>query len=295
MVAANLRKLGFGQIVTLEALLRLRNVTHAAEETNQSRPAVSASLRRLREILADELLVPKGRDLTLTELGASILAPTQAILLQADAIYSPSNFDCRTSTRNFNLLADEQSLELCLPHLAWAFEKEAPHAHLSVGLLRSDSADRFERGEIDLLLSPDYVLSTQHPSCNLYNSGWVIVASADNDLYGTAPTVEQLRSARHVVRETRGNKFGYASLDVALRTPTYAMMVSVIAGSSMLGIVPTRIGERFVTEHRLKLLTHPEPPEEMRHLMQWHRHRVTDAGVNWFRRLCADLGVFRKK
>src|SRR3546814_10368684 len=110
MAATNLKNLGLGRIIILEALLRLRSVTRAAEETHQSRPSVSLALRCLREILSDELLVQKGRELSLTSVGASLLAPTQALLLQAEAIYSPIQFDCRTSTRTFTLVADEQSL-----------------------------------------------------------------------------------------------------------------------------------------------------------------------------------------
>src|SRR3546814_8749944 len=93
------------------------------------------------------------------------------------------------------------------------------------------SPDRFDRGEIDLLLSPDYILSKIHPSRHLFNSGWAIVAAADNDCYGPAPTLEQFRSARYVVREMRGNRFDFGSLDIAVHTPTYAMMISVIEGS----------------------------------------------------------------
>src|SRR3546814_18790739 len=85
MAATNLKNLGLGRIIILEALLRLRSVTRAAEETHQSRPSVSLALRCLREILSDELLVQKGRELSLTSVGASLLAPTQALLLQAEA------------------------------------------------------------------------------------------------------------------------------------------------------------------------------------------------------------------
>src|SRR3546814_608476 len=197
-----------------------------------------------------------------------------------------------TSTRTFTLVADEQSLELCFPALAWAFAAAAPHAHLIVDLLRRDSPDRFDRGEIDLLLSPDYILSKIHPSRHLFNSGWAIVAAADHDCYGPAPTLEQFRSARYVVREMRGNRFDFGSLDIAVHTPTYAMMISVIEGSSMLGVVPKRVGEKFAEKYGLKLLVHPDPPEDIRHLIQWHRHRIADTGVNWFRRLCIGLPVF---
>ena len=288
----NLNSLGLGLIITLEALLRLRNITRAAAEIHQSRPAVSGALRRLREILGDELLVPNGRELMLTPLGAMLLEPTQAILLQARAAYAQDKFDCRTSTRTFTLLADEQSLELCLPDINRAFTIAAPRARLNLGLLRREGMERFSRGEIDLLLGPDSVMAPIHPSCLLYQEDWVIVVWTGNARYGPAPTLDDLRAARHVIRETHGQWFDHSPLDIAIQVPTYRMMIPAILESDLMGIVPRRIGEKFAADHRLKLLVHPDPPRDIRHCLQWHRHRDSDAGVNWFRRLSAGLPVF---
>src|SRR3546814_13156924 len=112
------------------------------------------------------------------------------------------------------------------------------------------SSDVCSSDLIDLLLSPDYILSKIHPSRHLFNSGWAIVAAADNDCYGPAPTLEQFRSARYVVREMRGNRFDFGSLDIAVHTPTYAMMISVIEGSSMLRSEERRVGKECVSTCR---------------------------------------------
>src|SRR3546814_19038258 len=112
MAATNLKNLGLGRIIILEAVLRLRSVTRAAEDTHQSRPSVSLALRCLREILSDELLVQKARELSLTSVGTSLLAPTQALLQQAAAIYSPIQFDCRHHTRTITLLAHDHQNKL---------------------------------------------------------------------------------------------------------------------------------------------------------------------------------------
>src|SRR3546814_11013955 len=93
--------------------------------------------------------------------------------------------------------------------------------------------------------SSDLILSKIHPSRHLFNSGWAIVAAADNDCYGPAPPLEQFRSARYVVREMRGNRFDFGSLDIACHTPHYATMNAVIAGSTLLGGVPYRGGEKI--------------------------------------------------
>jgi DNA-binding transcriptional LysR family regulator len=45
-------------LVTLDALLDERNVTHTAERLGLTQPAVSAQLARLRRIFDDPLLMP---------------------------------------------------------------------------------------------------------------------------------------------------------------------------------------------------------------------------------------------
>src|SRR3546814_8341439 len=54
----------------------------------------------------------------------------------------------------------------------------------------------------------------------------------------------------------RGNRFDFGSLDIAVHTPTYAMMISVIEGSSMLGVVPKRVGEKFAEKYGLRSEEH---------------------------------------
>src|SRR3546814_18987084 len=110
--------------------------------------------------------------------------------------------------------------------------------------------------------SSDLILSKIHPSRHLFNSGWAIVAAADNDCYGPAPTLEKFRSARYVVREMRGNRFDFGSTDIEVHTPTYAMMVSVLEGSSMMGVVTESVGEKLDEKYGLKLQVNTTTNEE---------------------------------
>ncbi|MEJ0022241.1 MAG: LysR family transcriptional regulator [Alphaproteobacteria bacterium] len=58
----------------LEALLRRRNVTHAAADVGLSQPAMSRALARLRDVLGDPLLVRAGGGLALTPKAARLAA-----------------------------------------------------------------------------------------------------------------------------------------------------------------------------------------------------------------------------
>lgn len=56
-------------LVTLDALLVCRNVTHAARRIGQTQPSVSRALARLRDLLGDDLLVRSSTGFKLTARG----------------------------------------------------------------------------------------------------------------------------------------------------------------------------------------------------------------------------------
>ena len=79
----NINRVDLNLLVYLDALLRERNVTQAANQLNLSQPAMSNGLRRLRELFDDPLLVRTSDGMTPTE-RALELEPNSA----ADAAYS---------------------------------------------------------------------------------------------------------------------------------------------------------------------------------------------------------------
>jgi DNA-binding transcriptional LysR family regulator len=66
----------------LHALLTECSVSNAARRLNQSQPAVSTALRRLRDITGDQLLVRSRNGMTPTERGAGLLEPVKIALQQ---------------------------------------------------------------------------------------------------------------------------------------------------------------------------------------------------------------------
>ena len=57
MREVNLSGVDLNLLPALEALLKRRNVSHAAEDVGLSQPAMSRALARLRDVLGDALLV----------------------------------------------------------------------------------------------------------------------------------------------------------------------------------------------------------------------------------------------
>src|SRR4051795_7056357 len=81
-------------VVVLDALLQEASVTGAGHRLSLSQPAVSGSLRRLRQVFDDELLVREGRSMRLTPF-AEQLAPvvTQVVAEFEHLFWSRPAFD----------------------------------------------------------------------------------------------------------------------------------------------------------------------------------------------------------
>ncbi len=73
----NAKRIVLNLLVSLEALLRDANVSHAAARLNSSQPALSAQLRKLRDMFDDPLLVPadSGRGMVPTAGAIELAAP----------------------------------------------------------------------------------------------------------------------------------------------------------------------------------------------------------------------------
>ena len=74
----HLNRFDLNLLIALDALLREKNVTRAAERVFLSQPAMSAALQKLRAYFNDPLLVRVGRDLQLTPKGLSLVEPLKA-------------------------------------------------------------------------------------------------------------------------------------------------------------------------------------------------------------------------
>ena len=76
-------------LVYLDALLREKNVTRAADHLGISQPALSNSLRRLRKLFDDPLLVRTSEGMTPTERALELQPDIREILASVDRAVQP--------------------------------------------------------------------------------------------------------------------------------------------------------------------------------------------------------------
>src|SRR5882757_6555991 len=92
----------------LYLLLCEKNVSRVALKLNQPQPSISASLRKLRELTGDPLLVRGARGMVVTGYGASLLEPAKRILDETERLFvQKTAFVPQAEARTFHLAAPD--------------------------------------------------------------------------------------------------------------------------------------------------------------------------------------------
>ena len=111
-------KIDLHLIRVLHTVLTERSVSRAAVRLGMHQPAVSAALKRLRDLAGDPLLVRSGASMMPTDAALRMVEPAALILRSAEALFSDARgFDPRTATRTFRVAASDYLDHLFLPQL----------------------------------------------------------------------------------------------------------------------------------------------------------------------------------
>ena len=91
-------KIDLHLIRVLHTVLTERSVSRAALKLGMYQPAVSAALKRLRDLSGDPLLVRSGAGMVPTDAGLRMIDPSASILRAAEMLFSDARgFEPQTS------------------------------------------------------------------------------------------------------------------------------------------------------------------------------------------------------
>ena len=286
-------------LVALNILLEERNVTLAARRLHISQSALSGALARLREYFGDELLVPVGRAMVPTPRAESLAEPVRAVLLQVrSSIASKSQFDPATSERRFNILTSDYLIAVLLGEVIRRASLIAPGVGFDVQHVQDRPIERLERGEVDLLITPEPFTSDAHPFELLFQDDHVVIAAEDNPAVRVGLDLERFLELGQV-----GVRFGSDRMpayeDWVLTTTSHRRRLEVVAssftavpflvaGTGRIALLPRRLASHFARLLPLKIFAAPIELPPLREVMQWNRFNDQDPGLRWL------LGLLRE-
>jgi DNA-binding transcriptional LysR family regulator len=232
----------------LDALLRERNVSRAAERLALSQPAVSNALSRLRELLDDPLLVRVGRVMQPTPRALSLEAPIRAALQQIhSSLNAGQSFDPARSQQRFTIAVTDYVELLCMPGLLQRLSQRAPGIHIAIRQLTPTlPAEAMDKGEIDLALGRFLSLPERFQRRHWAEETLQLVARKDHPQLREPLDVAGFLALRHLWvhgGQTRGMVDQWLDQQglqrqIVYTTPNYLQAAHVVAASDLAVVLP---------------------------------------------------------
>ena len=285
-----------GLLLAFDALIRDKNVTHAAARLNITQSALSARLTRLRQLLGDPLFIPStsGRGMVASP-HALALQPELARLLEqlSDFIGMAKVFDPATSKRIFRIAATDNPVSILAPDLIASLRLQAPHAKVAFTMPnKARIAEDLEQGEIDVFIGAAEDGAPGLIARKLFQEEFVTAQRRGHPRGNTPLTLDEFCALDHLLISTSGGHFA-GMIDTALtelgRTrqvsisvQSYALAPLILASTDLVCTLPRRFLQRF--DQVLDLIAAPLELAPFEMSLFWHPRMGADAAHAWLRK-----------
>ncbi len=289
-------KIDLHLIRVLHTVLTERSVSRAALRLGMYQPAVSAALKRLRDLAGDPLLVRSGSGMVPTEAGLRMVEPAAHILRSAEMLFSDArSFDPASTTQTFSLAASDYMDPKFLPMLVAQLKAQAPNCLIDIHPLSADADYRRQlaMGQVDVVIGnwpkpPDdlhlgrlfgdevvCLVANHHPAVK---RGWDQEAWLAIDHIAPMPTHPGARGVIDDHLATQG-----LVRNIAVRCPHFGLIPAMVADSLLVLTTGRHYCERFVDTLPVQILPPAVPFPRMMYYQLWHERTHGSAAGRWLR------------
>jgi DNA-binding transcriptional LysR family regulator len=289
-------KIDLHLIRVLYTVLKEQSVSKAASRLGMHQPAVSAALRRLRDLVGDPLLVRSGNSMVTTEVGQRMLEPSGQLLRHAETMLAQAmGFDAATTTHTFSVAASDNLDPEFLPRLLARIKRLAPMASLEIHALNghSDYREQLQSGQFDVvianwlrpaedlhrtLLFEDEIVclvSEKHPAVR---RGWTVEEwlacdhAAPTPMHpGASSVIDDLLSERGLVR------------NINTRCAYFGLIPPMVASSLLVLTSGRHFCERTLAQWRLVIVPCPVDLPLLQYHQLWHPRSHGALSSRWLR------------
>lgn len=287
-------------LTSLDALLEERNVTRAARRLGVTQPAVSHALRKLRDLLGDELLVRTARGMQATPRAIELRPAVRAALEAAEVVLQAAPaFDPARAERVFTMFVVDQASYQLLPALAARLAREAPHVRIDVRPISTRFADDLA-GDLDLAVGAFFDAPSGIREEALWDETFACVLRRDHPAARGRFDLARYLALPHLLVAPRGRP-GSAIDDqlarsghrrrIVLMVPHFLVAPHVVAASDLVWTAPRGIARAFAAQLPLKLREPPLATRGFTVAMRWHVRLDRDPGLAWLRAQLRDVAT----
>lgn len=291
----NLAAINLNLLVALDALLAEAHVGRAARKIGLSQPAASHSLKQLRELFSDELLVRVGSRMELTPRANALRESVGEMLRRVDSLLVPDSFEPHRSSRRFRVMLHDHVAALLVPALVKRIQQEAPRVRLDFLSWQNPVSMNSERARsMDLFVSCSTREFSGFQQGVLFTDTEATICRRGYPAGSGLRELEAFLQAKHVAVVGRGlnedpvdewlRQEGLAR-QVALRVPSYMQALQVVSETNLVALVPKRLAEFFAEALALRIVPPPMDPGDYEEYLFSPLRASQDPASIWLRQL----------
>lgn len=306
----NFRTFDLNLLRVFDAVMAEGSLTRAAATLAMTQPAVSQSLRRLRQAVGDELFVRQAHGVRPTAAAESLWPRVRAALGELRQALAPEDFDPRRDAVQLRLAMADATAAMLAPALVARIEQEQALVNLRVlPLTTRDPRRLVESGDTDFAVGffPELVttiVAQGHDShlrqARLYESRYVCVMRKGHPLAERALTLDEYCAAHHLLVSFSGRAHGYVDQALAAQQRQRRIVLTVnqfftagrvVARSNLLTVLPEGFVEATGYGQDLVIRELPVALQPLQVVMIWHLRHDADPAHRWLRGLLQDAAA----
>ena len=289
-------KIDLHLIRILHTVLTDRSVSRAAVRLGMYQPAVSAALKRLRDLSGDPLLVRSGSGMVPTDAGLRMIEPAASILRSAEVLFSDARgFDPHTAENTFRVAASDFLDPLFLPMLVAQLKSQAPmckieihslspdahyHAHLALGhvdLVIGNWAKPPEDLHMARLFGDEVVslVSVGHPAAR---RGWDVGTWLASEHIAPTPMHPGARGIIDQMLDELG-----LQRNITARCAHFGLIPDMVASSLLVLTTGRQYCERFLPRLPVRIIECPVVLPRLMYYQLWHERTHSSSSARWLR------------
>ena len=305
MMNVNFRTLDLNLLRVFDEVMAERNLTRAARNLALTQPAVSNALRRLRDVLGDDLVRRSGSGVEPTPRALALWPAVRDALQQLQHTLAPNEFDAAVADTTFVLaMADATAAEL-IPGLVQIAQAEAPAISVRVvPLTTRDPRQLLENEEADMAIGyfPAVLASltargqsgvaVPFETQRLYVGQYVCVMRRGHPLGAKPLTLDDYCAARHLLVSFSGRPYGFIDQTLGAMGRERRIVVTVnqfftagrvVANSDLLTVLPRHFVRVTGIDDQLLLRDLPFDQPLVHVDAVWHRRAQHGHAHEWLR------------
>jgi DNA-binding transcriptional LysR family regulator len=289
-------KIDLHLIRVLHTVLTERSVSRAAMRLGMYQPAVSAALKRLRELAGDPLLVRSGATMVPTDAALRMIEPSASILRAAEVLFTDARgFDPQTAGNTFRVAASDYLDPQFLPGLVADLKSRAPGTRVEIHPLSAEANyhANLAQGDIDIVVGNWLQPPDDLHRAELFTDEVVCLVAADHPAARRGWSAEDWLAAEHVaptpthpgargVIDEHLESLGLAR-NITARCAHFGLLPAMVASSLLVLTTGRLFCERYLDALPVKILPLPIDFPQLTYYQLWHERSHASAAAKWLR------------